>query len=148
MTIYIDADACPVTRIAEQIAKEHAVPCVLLCDTNHILQSDYSSVVTIGAGKNAVDIALINRCQKGDIVITQDYGVAAMALGKGCYCMHQSGMQFTDSNIDRLLFERAASAKFRRSSKKNHLKGPRKRSGEDDERFANAFVRLLNSIFP
>ncbi len=93
MTVYIDADACPVTRIAEQIAHRHAVTCVLLCDTNHVLFSEISEVVTIGAGRDAVDIALINRCKKGDVVITQDYGVAAMALGKGCHCMHQSGMR-------------------------------------------------------
>ncbi|MBQ3520054.1 MAG: YaiI/YqxD family protein [Clostridia bacterium] len=146
MTVYIDADACPVTRIAEQIAHSHSIACVLLCDTNHVLFSDISEVITIGAGRDAVDIALINRCKKGDVVITQDYGVAAMALGKGCHCMHQSGMRFTEHNIDRLLFERAASAKARRSSAKNHLKGPRKRTKEDDEHFAAAFEKLLNEL--
>lgn len=146
MTVYIDADACPVTRIAEQLAHRYSIPCVLLCDTNHVLFSDISEVVTIGAGRDAVDIALINRCKKGDIVITQDYGVAAMALGKGCFCLHQSGMRFTQHNIDRLLFERSASAKARRSSAKNHLKGPRKRTKEDDEHFAAAFEKLLNEL--
>ena len=146
MTVFIDADACPVTRIAESAAKQYNVPCVLLCDTNHVLFSDYSQVVTIGAGKDAVDIALINRCKKGDIIVTQDYGVAAMALGKGCFCMHQSGMEFTDSNIERLLFERAAKAKIRRSAAKNHLKGPAKRTAADDEKFAAAFDKLLQSL--
>lgn len=146
MTVYIDADACPVTKIAEQIAKRFHVPCVLLCDTNHILFSDISEVITVGAGKDAVDLALINRCKNGDIVITQDYGVAAMALGKGCHCMHQSGMRYTEKNIDRLLYERAAGAKLRRSSAKNHLKGPRKRTKEDDGRFVTAFEKLLTEL--
>ena len=79
MTIYIDADACPVTRIAERIAKEYGIPVVLLCDTNHVLTSDYSEIRVIGAGADAVDIALINLCRSGDIVVTQDYGVAALA---------------------------------------------------------------------
>ena len=57
--IYIDADACPVTRIAERVAKEHGIPVVLLCDTNHVLTSDYSTIKVIGAGADAVDIALI-----------------------------------------------------------------------------------------
>lgn len=143
MTVYIDADACPVTRIAEQIAKQNDVPCVLFCDTNHVLFSDISEVVTIGAGRDAVDLALINRCTAGDIVITQDYGLAALALGKRCRCIHQSGMRFTQQNIDRLLYERAFGAKIRRAKSKNHLKGPRKRTKEDDERFAAAFERLL-----
>ena len=146
MTLYIDADACPVTRIAEQIAHRHGIACVLLCDTNHVLFSEFSEVVTVGAGRDAVDIALINRCQQGDIVITQDYGVAAMALGKGCFCLHQSGMRFTEQNIDRLLFERAASTKARRSSSKNHIKGPRKRTKKDDEHFAAAFEKLLTEL--
>ena len=65
MRIYIDADACPVTRFAEGIAREHGIPVTLLCDTNHVLTSETSEVRVIGAGADAVDIALINLCQIG-----------------------------------------------------------------------------------
>lgn len=82
MKIYVDADACPVVAIVEQIAKEYEIPVTLLCDTNHVLYSDYSEVVTVGAGADAVDFKLVSLCHKGDIVVTQDYGVAAMILGK------------------------------------------------------------------
>ena len=143
MTIYIDADACPVTRIAEAIAKRHKIPVMLLCDTNHVLTSDYSTVRVIGAGADAVDIALINLCQRGDVVITQDYGVAALALGKGGRAIHQSGRWYTNENIERLLMERHLAKKARRSGK-HHLKGPAKRTEEDDLRFAESFERLLN----
>ena len=142
MTIYIDADACPVTRIAERIAKDHGIPVTLLCDTNHLLTSDYSTVRTIGAGADAVDLALINLCRRGDIVITQDYGVAALALGKGAKAIHQSGMRYTDDNIDRLLMERHLARKARQSGK-HHLKGPAKRTEEDDRRFAESFEKLI-----
>ena len=87
-TIYIDADACPVTHIAEEIARRHGIPVTILCDTNHVMYSDYSTVKLIGAGADAVDLALINLCKAGDIVITQDYGVAALALGKGAEMLH------------------------------------------------------------
>ena len=142
MTIYIDADACPVTRIAERIAEKHGIPVTLLCDTNHILTSEYSTVKTIGAGADAVDIALINLCQRGDIVITQDYGVAALALGKGARAIHQSGRWYTDDNIDSLLMERHLAKKARRSGK-HHLKGPTKRTEEDDRRFAISFEQMI-----
>lgn len=89
--VLVDADACPVVRIVEEVAMAHGVPVTLLCDTNHILQSDYSEVRTIGAGADAVDFALVNLCGSGDIVVTQDYGVAAMALGRGAKAIHQSG---------------------------------------------------------
>lgn len=85
MRILIDADACPVVRITELIAKEKGISVTLLCDTNHVLQSDYSEVITVGAGADAVDFKLVSICQKGDFVVTQDYGVAAMILGKGAY---------------------------------------------------------------
>lgn len=72
MKIYVDADACPVVAIVEQIAKEYEIPVTLLCDTNHVLYSDYSEVVTVGAGADAVDFKLVSLCHKGDIVVTQD----------------------------------------------------------------------------
>lgn len=143
MRVLIDADACPVTGIAEKLAQKHGIPCVLLCDTNHILQSAYSEVKTIGAGADAVDFALINLCKTGDIVVTQDYGVAAMALGKRAYAMHQSGKEYTDDNIDELLMQRHLTKKARMGSRKAHLKGPAKRTPEDDRYFAECFEQLL-----
>ena len=142
MTVFVDADACPVTRLTEEIAKKHSIPVMLLCDTSHLLTSEYSEVRIIGAGADAVDLALINLCQSGDIVVTQDYGVAALALGKGAKAIHQSGRWYTEENIDALLMERHLAKKARKSSK-NHLKGPAKRSKEDDLRFAESFERML-----
>ena len=106
MKILVDADACPVVPIVEHAAEKYGIPVVLLCDTNHVLQSEYSEVKVIGAGADAVDFALVGLCQKGDLVVTQDYGVAAMILGKGAYGIHQSGKWYTDGNIDRMLMER------------------------------------------
>ena len=143
--IYVDADACPVVRLVEQTAVQFHLPVTLLCDTNHILHSDYSEVRVIGAGADAVDFALVNLCRRGDVVVTQDYGVAAMALGKGAYAIHQSGRRYTNENIDQLLMERHLAKKARQSSK-HHLKGPRKRTREDDEHFLAAFIQLLQFI--
>ena len=142
MKILIDADACPVTRIAEAIARRHSIPVVLLCDTSHVLTSDYSTVKTVGEDADAVDIALINLCGRGDIVVTQDYGVAALALGKGARAIHQSGRRYTDENIDGLLMERHLAKKARRSGK-HHLKGPPRRTEEDDRQFAECFERMM-----
>lgn len=143
MQIFVDADACPVTRIVEQTARERGIPCSLLCDTNHVLSSDYSEIKIIGAGADAVDFALINLCHKGDIVVTQDYCVAAMALGKGAYAIHQSGRWYTNENIDRLLMERHMAKKARMGKGKHHLKGPAKRTQEDDDRFRESFEKLV-----
>lgn len=143
MKIFVDADACPVVDIVETIAQKYNIHTTLLCDTNHVLYSDYSEVIVVGAGADAVDYKLISICHKGDIVVSQDYGVAAMALGKGAYAIHQSGKWYTDENIDRMLMERHLNKKARRCSAKNHIKGPRKRTNEDDERFAQSFEKLV-----
>ena len=143
MQIFVDADACPVVDIVETIAEKYNISTTLLCDTNHILYSDYSDVIVVGAGADTVDYKLISICHKGDVVVSQDYGVAAMALGKGAYAIHQSGKWYTDKNIDRMLMERHLNKKARRGSSKNHIKGPKKRTSEDDERFAQSFEKLV-----
>ena len=135
MQIFVDADACPGVDIVEKVAKEHSVPVTLLCDTNHVLSSDYSEVIVVGAGADAVDYRLISICHKGDIVVSQDYGVAAMALGKDAYAIHQSGKWYTNENIDQMLMERHLNKKARRASGKKYSRGPRKRTSEDDEHF-------------
>ena len=143
MKIFVDADACPVVGIVEEIAKKYTIPVTLLCDTNHVLTADYSEVIVVGAGADAVDYKLISICHKGDMVVSQDYGVAAMALGKGAYAIHQSGKWYTNENIDQMLMERHLNKKARRSSHKNHVKGPKKRTEEDDKRFAESFEKMV-----
>ena len=143
MQIFVDADACPVVDIIEKIAEKYNIKTTLLCDTNHVLYSEYSEVIVVGAGADAVDYKLISLCHRGDIVVSQDYGVAAMALGKAAYAIHQSGRWYTDENIDRMLMERHLNKKARRSSHENHIKGPKKRTEEDDERFAQSFEKMI-----
>ena len=143
----MDADACPVVSIVERVARQQNIEVILLCDTNHVLHSDYSKVKIIGAGADAVDFALVNLCDKGDIVVTQDYGVAAMILGKGAVGIHQSGRWYTNDNIDQMLMERHINKKARRVKGKHHLKGPAKRTEEDDRRFEEAFVRLIEKQY-
>ncbi len=146
MKILVDADACPVIGITERIAEEYGIPVILLCDTSHVLYSEYSEVKIIGAGADAVDFALLNLCAAGDIVVTQDYGVAAMALGKGAFAIHQSGRLFTDENIDGLLAERHMARESRRISKKSYYKRQKKRTRQEDKWFADSFEKLLSGI--
>ena len=145
MQILVDADACPVVAIVERLARKYEIPVTLFCDTNHIMHSDYSEVRTIGAGADAVDFALMNQCVRGDIVVTQDYGVAVMALGKGAYGIHQSGRWYTNDNIDQLLMERDLNKRARMSRGKHHIKGPSKRTKEDELRFTDSLERLIHN---
>ena len=143
MHLLIDADACPVTAIAADIARKYHIPVVLVCDRNHVQHIPDAEVVTVDPGADAADLALVNRCRAGDIAVTQDYGVAALVLGRGGYAVHPSGKQYTDANIGALLMERYTAGKQRRSKSRHHLKGPAKRTPEDDRRFARSLEELM-----
>lgn len=148
MKVIIDGDACPVVKIVEKICRKNQIPVLLLCDTSHIMNSDYSEVLTVGKGQDAVDFMIIQKGVATDIVVTQDYGVAAMALGKEMYGIHQSGKEYTNQNIDLMLFERHIAKEVRGNKKggKKHSKGPKKRTIEDDERFEVEFKKLLERV--
>ena len=146
MKILVDADACPVVREIESVAKKHRVPVILFCDTHHILHSGYSEVKTIGAGADAVDFALVNFCHTGDIVITQDYGLAAMALGKRAYVMHSSGLRYTDENIGRLLEERYMVKELRRPSRNSNLRGVKSLMKKHDGGFKVVLEKLVQEV--
>ena len=146
MTVLVDADACPVKRIIVEEARRRGVSVTMLTDTSHVLREDYAAVVTVEKGRDSVDFKLVTLCGAGDVVVTQDYGVAAMALGKGAYGIHQSGRWYTNDNIGGLLMDRHLAAKSRRASGKHHLKGPKKRTPEDDAQYAASLERLLDNI--
>ncbi len=141
MKIIVDADACPVTRIAENVAKKYNIPCTLVCDTSHYLESDYSAVFTVSKGADSADYKIVNLIEKGDIVVTQDYGLAAMCMSRAAFAINQNGMIYSDDNIDSLLFMRAASSKARRAGV--HLKGPKKRDRSQDTHFETALCKLI-----
>lgn len=142
MKILVDADACPGKDIIEETARSNNISVIMYCDINHVLNSNYSTIKYVDSGFQSVDMFLINEVKKGDIVITQDYGVAAMALGKGCYSISPKGYIYDDENIDRLLFERHISSKVRRSGGKTY--NPKKRTKKDDERLKNGLIKLIN----
>ena len=141
MQILVDADACPVKQIIVWLAKQRNIPVTMLIDTAHELHDGYSTIITVDKKADSVDYALIGLLTREDIVVTQDFGVAAMAIGKGAQAINQNGLVFTDVNMDRLLMERHIGQKIRRSG--GRTKGPTKRTKEDDARFEAAFERLL-----
>ncbi len=142
MKILIDADACPVKEIAVREAKVRKLEVIMVCDTSHIINDGYSKTITVDKSADSADIKLVNLVEKGDLVVTQDYGVAAMALAKGSLALNQNGVVYSQENIDRLLFERHLSAKVRRSGGKH--KNARKRTKQDDINFSESLNQLLD----
>ncbi len=143
MKILIDADACPVVRLAAQTARRRGVPVLLICDTAHSMSVEGAQTITVDKGADSADFALVNRVQPGDIVITQDYGLAAMALAKGGRPVSQNGLIYTAENIDSLLLGRHIAKKIRSAG--GRLKGPARRTKEQDEQFLQALEMLLQA---
>jgi uncharacterized protein YaiI (UPF0178 family) len=141
MQILVDADACPVKQIIVRLAKQRNIPVTMLTDTSHQLNDGYSRIITVDKHADSVDYALMGLLAREDVVVTQDYGLAAMVLGNGAQAINQNGLVFTDSNIDRLLLDRHLGQKIRRGG--GRTKGPPKRTKDDDARFEAAFARLL-----
>ena len=141
MKVLIDADACPVVNLAVTICREFGVQCILMCDTAHRMEREGAQTLVFDKGSDSVDFALVNRVQPGDIVITQDYGLASMCLAKRVRILHQDGWEYTEYNISGLLEQRHAAKKFRMSG--GRTKGPARRKPEQDTAFRNALHSLL-----
>lgn len=144
MKILLDADGCPVVELTVTMCRAKSIPCLILCDTAHEIHREGAETLTFDKGADSVDFALANRAEAGDVVITQDYGLASMCLAKGARVLHQDGWEYTDWNIDALLFQRHESKKYRQSG--GRIKGPAKRTSQQNAAFQSALAAILNCI--
>ena len=140
MTIFIDADGCPVVDITVKLANQAQVNCIIICDTAHIFEKPGAKTITVSTGSDSVDFTLVNMISPGDIVVTQDYGLAAMCLARRAVPISQDGMIYSNNNIDGLLMQRHTAKKIRMAG--GRLKGPAKRTPEQNAAF-EANLRVL-----
>lgn len=141
MKIFIDADGCPVVDETVGLSKKYNIECVIICDTAHVFNKSGITTVVVEKGADSADFRLVNMLSKGDIAVTQDYGLAAMCLARGAIPVNQNGLIYNEKNIDELLFSRFVSKKIRRAG--GRLKGPSKRTKEQDEKFIQTLEGLL-----
>lgn len=144
MRIFIDADGCPVVDITIKMAQRNNIPVTIVCDTCHVFSRENVDIITVDKGADSADFRLVNLISKGDIAVTQDYGLAAMCLAKNAFVINQNGMIYDDSNIDSLLLARHTAKKIRNSG--GRLKGPKKRTEQQNSEFENAISKLINNI--
>ena len=141
MRIIVDGDACPGISIIENIARQYKLDLILYCDINHYINLDYGEVKVVDSGFQSVDMYILNVCKEKDIIITQDYGVAAICLSKKSYVINPKGYYYNEENIDRLLEERHISQKIRRAGGKTN--NPKKRTKDDDIRLGKNLLKLI-----
>ena len=141
MRILIDADGCPVVNETIKVAHKFNLESIIFCDTSHNFDEKNIKVIVVSKGIDAVDFAILNNIEKGDIVITQDYGLASLVLSRNSYAINQSGMVYTNENIDELLYSRYISKKMRNSGAR--IKGPKKRDKSQDIIFKENLEKLI-----
>lgn len=144
MKIYVDADASPVQEEVIEIASKFNLQVVMVKSFSHFSHDKHAShveIIYVDKGADVADFEIIKRAKSGDIVITQDYGLASLCLGKGCFVLHHKGFQYTNKNIDRLLSSRHASAAARRGGQRT--KGPKPYTNEDREKFKRLLFQLI-----
>lgn len=144
-TIFIDADACPVTRDAIAVARAHSLPVVLVANESQNL-SRYAGrpgveILQVGSGRDSADYAMVPRLAPGDLVVTADIGLAAMALSRGCRALSPRGREYLPALIDAELAVRHAEQRHRRAG--GRTTGPTPFQVEDRERFREVLTRLL-----
>ncbi len=141
MNVYIDGDGCPVVDIVIENCKNYQVPCLIVCNTAHVFNKEYATTITVSKGENSADFEIVKRIVKGDLVITQDYGLAAICLSKQVRVLREDGLEYTNFNIDSLLFQRYSAQKLRKSGKR--VKGKSKRTVEEDVNFEKSLQKIL-----
>lgn len=142
MRILIDADGCPVVDATVKIAKENNIECFIICDTSHYFEKEGATTITVSKGADSVDFVLVNMLKTGDVVVTQDYGLAAMCLAREAIPISQNGMVYSDDNIDGLLMARYTAKKIRNSG--GRLKGNSKRLNSQDVAFKEILMNLVS----
>lgn len=143
MRIIVDADACPVKNIIEAEAKKRNLPVIMVSNFNHNIASDYAEVIWVDDTAEAADLAIINMLKSDDIVVTQDYGLASLVLGKRAQAINPLGRVYTLENIDTLLMQRHINSKARKAGLK--ISNPKKRNTLDDEKFRVNFIKLIDN---
>lgn len=141
MRILVDADACPVKQIIEEIAIEKEIEVIMYIDSSHELESDYSKVIIVDKSIDSADLAILKEVKEKDIVVTQDYGLASLALHKKALCLNQNGLVYTEYNIEELLFKRFLGKEMRRSGKRT--KNMKKRVIQNDIDFRKTLLEII-----
>lgn len=145
MKIYVDADACPVKDIIISEATNANIPIILVTSFSHFSNADQPlgvETIYVDSGADAADYRIMKLAATGDIIVTQDYGLASLGLAKGCIVLHHKGFSYTNENIDDLLQTRYLSAMARKSGKRT--KGPKPMTSEDKEKFRELFKKIIS----
>ena len=140
MRILVDGDASPQINEISILTKKYHKELIVYSDTHHMHQGDYQ-IIICDQGRDSVDHKIINDVRSGDLVITQDYGLASYVLLKNAYVLHVSGKMINQDNIDALLMQRYLGVKERKANK--HIKGPKKRTKETEIFFTQQLENIL-----
>ena len=141
MEIFVDADGCPVVDLAIKVARDYDINIIVVKNYAVHIEDDYAEIVTVDISSDSADYYIVNRINMGDIIVSQDHGLAAMCLSKGAICINQNGFVINDANIDGMLNRRHMNSKLRREQR--IYSKFKKRSSQDNESFEKNLRRII-----
>ena len=146
MRLMVDGDGSPVKEEVIRLGQRFQLPVIIITSVDHYTTKEYPPfvrLVYVDKGADRADYQIVKEILPGDILITQDYGLAALVLAKKGVVLNQNGKWYTENNINELLDLRYTSQKMRQSGVR--LKGPKKRKKEDNDQFVQALTSFLNA---
>lgn len=143
MKVVIDGDGSPIIGITESICKSAGIEMVVVKNFETMLSLNWGSIVEVDKSRDRADFILVNLLKKGDLAISADYGLVAMALSKGARVLSPSGFEINNESILGHLERRHENRKDRINSRK--YTKHRKRNNQDDERYIHALKSMLTS---
>ena len=144
MRLLIDGDACPDRQKVIELALHYGVEVLLFIDFAHVIEDERIQIIMCEVGKDSVDQMILSYLQEGDLLISQDYGLASILIDKIFGIINPSGFRYTKWNIDTLMFQRHMSAKERASGKRT--KGPKKREDNQDKIFREILEQIVKQL--
>lgn len=141
MEIFVDADGRPVVDLAIKVARDYDINIIVVKNYAVHIEDDYAEIVTVDISSDSADYYIVNRISIGDIIISQDHGLAAMCLSKGAICVNQNGFVIDNENIDGMLNRRHINSKLRREQR--IYSKFKKRNPQANESFENTLRRII-----
>lgn len=144
MRILVDGDSCSVKDIILHTSERYRIKVIVFASINHIMNLEGDvEIKYVDSYDQAVDIEIVNIARKGDIIVTNDYGLASLVIEKGCFCISNRGQIFDKNNIDGFLLNRHLFLQARKEGLR--VKGPSKRSNYDDEKFRKGLIKIVEN---
>lgn len=144
MRFVIDGDGSPVKEEVIRLGKKFQLPVLIITSVDHYTMKEYPDFVQfiyVDKGADRADYQIVKEIKPGDLLITQDYGLASLVLPKKARVFHHSSKEYLAETIDQLLMQRYIGGQMRKAGKRT--KGPKPFTASDRQLFYEIMTDIV-----